>query len=153
MQLSAKNTAHPWKIALALLFGVFLTGMAATFTISSHRGSRVVDPDYYKNGLHYDQTASGAKNPGLHWSMSAALAGSDLLVRVCDAAGAPIGGGKLSFHPKRRDANQADALPLAESAPGVFRAPRPITSQGELHGVLHFTKGEASASQKLVLFN
>jgi len=153
MQTSARNGTSPYKIALALIFAAFLIGMAATLTISANRGTRVVDSDYYNNGLHYDQTPSGAKNPGLGWSMSASLADNGLRVLVNDENGAPIGGGKLSFHPKRGGADEAGTLPLTESAPGVFSAPRPASPQGELHGTLRFTKGEASASQKVVLFN
>jgi len=151
MQPSAKDNGTSYKIALALLVGLFLIGMAATILTASRRASPVVDSDYYLNGLHYDQTRSGAKNPGLGWSMAASLAGGELLVRVSDGAGAPVAGGRLCFVPKKSDAG--GTLALAESAPGLYRAPRPTAGDGELHGTLRFSHGEASASQRLVLFN
>lgn len=139
-----------WQLAILLMLGVFLLGMATTMSISLQRGSLVTDADYYQNGLNYDRTESGARNPGLNWTMSASLAGKDLLVRVHDEKGTPIPGGKLLFQSK--SARDREVLQLSESAPGVFVAPWP-TTQGELRGVLHFTKGEASASQKVVFFN
>jgi len=140
-----------WQLAILVLLGVFLLGMGTTMFISVKRGSRVTDADYYQNGLNYDRTKSGAHNPGLNWTMSALLAGSDLQVRVHDENGAPVPGGRLLFQTVR--AGEKEALPLAESAPGVFIAPWPASGQAELRGVLLFTKGEASASQKVVFFN
>ena len=150
-----KNSPDTYKIALALLFGAFLLGMAATIILSAQRGARVVDADYYDNGLNYDRTKSGGRNPGLYWSISASLAGKDLLVRVSDEKGAPLDGGKLFFHPRRAAGEQQRNAPLHlyESAPGLFRAPWPVAAQGELRGTLRFTKGEASASQKVVFFD
>lgn len=153
MQRSAKSTGRSYKIAISLLFGIFLLGMAATLLISARRGSRVVDADYYNNGLRYGQTRSGALNPGLRWSLSAYIEGGDLLVRVSDETGAPVGGGRLLFQAGRDAAGRTGALHLAESAPGIFRAPRPAAHQGELQGILLFTRGEASANQRVVFFN
>jgi hypothetical protein len=153
MQPAAKDTATRWKIALALMVGVFLLGTAASFVIAANRVSRVVDTDYYSHGLHYDQTRDGSKNPGLSWTMSASLSGGDLQVRVTDASGAPVSGGSLRFEPQRGGSGAGAPLALSEAAPGIFRAPRPVSAQGELRGTLQFTRGEAAATHKLVLFN
>ncbi|HBG06405.1 MAG: nitrogen fixation protein FixH [Geobacteraceae bacterium GWC2_58_44] len=153
MHPTVTNHATRWKMALALLMAAFLIGMAATMVIAARRVTPVTDADYYNRGLHYDQTATGSKNPGLGWTMAASLAGAELQVRVKDQSGAPVAGGKLRFEPKRAGAGVSAPLVLAESAPGIFLAPRPVSPQGELHGTLRFTRGEAAASQKLVLFN
>lgn len=153
MQLGLKDGATPWKIGLGLLVGVFFVGMATSFVIAARKMSRVVDADYYSHGLHYDKTRSGSRNPGLAWTMSASLAGGELQVRVNDEAGIPVPGGELRFEPGRGGAGPGGAFALAEAAPGVFRAPRPVSPRGELHGTLRFTRGEAAASHKLVLFN
>jgi hypothetical protein len=153
MQQIAKITGTPWKIALTFLVAAFLVGMAASLYLAAQRASRVVDTDYYAHGLHYDQTRNGSKNPGLEWTMSASLAGGELQVRVKDRSGAPVAGGELRFVPERGSAASGGALALAESAPGIFLAPRPVAPKGELHGTLRFTRGEAAASHKLVLFN
>lgn len=152
MQKTTNRTSScRWQLAILLLLGVFLLGMGTTMFISVKRGSQVTDADYYQNGLNYDRTESGARNPGLNWTMSATLAGSDLQVRVLDENGTPVPGGRLLFQTVQ--AGEKEALPLAESAPGVFIAPWPTSGQTELRGVLLFTRGEASASQKVVFFN
>lgn len=153
MQKPTTSSACSYRIALALLVVTFLLGMAATFFLSARRGGRVTDANYYQNGLNYDRTASGAKNPGLYWDMAATLAGRDLVVRVSDQKGAPLGGGILVLHAGKHGGEAASALQLAESAPGVFRANWPAPPQGELHGTLRFTRGEASATQRVVFFN
>ena len=147
------KTTCCYRVVLLTLFGVFIAGMAATFFASRQLGSRVTDPDYYQNGLNYDRTQSGARNPGLDWTLTATLSGRDLLVRVNDEKGAPVAGGKLSLHPTRKKGSSPSPLQLAESAPGVFRTPWPASEKGELRGVLRFTRGEASASQRVVFFN
>lgn len=148
-----KRSTCTYKIALSLFFGAFLLGMAVTISLSFQSGSKVIDAQYYDNGLNYDRTNSGARNPGLHWTMSASLAGKDLLVRVSDEKGAPLGGGILLLQVSRTGGEERAPLHLAESAAGVFRGPWPVTAQGELHGTLRFTKGEAIASQKVVFFD
>lgn len=146
------RSSSSYKIALLLLVGAFLVGMAATFFLSARRGALVVDADYYQNGINYDRTRSGARNPGLAWTMSASIIGADLLVTVQDEKGAPVPGGKLLFHPRRAGKDLNDLFHLTESAPGTFRAPL-TAAPGELRGTLRFTRGEASASQRVVLFN
>jgi nitrogen fixation protein FixH len=153
MTKSTTKTTCCYRVILLTLFGVFIAGMAATFFASGRLGSRVTDPDYYQNGLNYDRTQSGARNPGLDWTLTATLSGRDLLVRVRDEKGAPVAGGKLSLHPARKTGDENTPLQLFESAPGEFRAPWPATAESELQGVLRFTRGEASASQRVVFFN
>jgi hypothetical protein len=156
-----------WKMALSLLVGVFLCAMAATFYVAADRMSPVTDTDYYSHGLHYGQTASGASNPGIRWTLSPSLSGSDLKVCVSDASGAKICGGVLRFSadnaiPRKGDTGKGDrhllakepvpsSILLAESSPGIFTAPRPVSTNGELRGTLLYTRGEAVATQKMVL--
>ena len=150
---SPKHGINRWQLALALLFGVFLIGMATSMTLAARRASRVVDVDYYEHGLHYGQTGSGAKNAGLGWNMAAIFAGGELQVRVTDVSGKPVSGGKLRFEPELRGTARVATIELAESAPGLFRSQRPVLPHGELHGTLRFSRGEAAASHKLVLFD
>jgi nitrogen fixation protein FixH len=154
MPQTKEQSGARWKLGIVLLIGVFLVGMAVSLVTAARRVSRVVDTDYYSHGLHYGATQDHAKNAGLDWTIAAALSGAELQVQVRDAAGAPVAGGKLSFEPQKNGANlPTGSLTLAEAAPGVFRARRPAPAAGELHGTLRFTKGEAVASRKLVLFN
>jgi nitrogen fixation protein FixH len=154
MPETKKTSGTRWKLAIVLLIGVFLVAMAASLFTAAHRVSRVVDADYYSHGLHYGATQDHAKNAGLDWTIVAELSGAELQVQVRDAAGAPVTGGKLSFEPQRNGKNlPSGSLALSEATPGIFRAKRPAPAAGELHGTLLFTKGEAVASRKLVLFN
>jgi hypothetical protein len=152
MWVALRDPTERWRMLLALMLGVFLAGMVLSLVLAAHRMSTVVDADYYQNGLHYGRTASGAVNPGSEWRINAFLAGNDLRVVVLDQSGAPVRGGKLSLQPDSA-APASPPLQLAEIAPGAFSCPRPPSRQGELHGTLRFTCGEASATQKLVLFN
>ena len=148
------NSGTRWQLGIALLIGVFLVGMVASLVTAARRVSRVVDADYYSHGLHYGETQDGAKHAGLGWALAATLSGSELRVRVSDASGAPVAGGKLSFEPQGSGTyHPAGTLKFAEAAPGLFRARRPDPAGEELHGTLRFTRGEAGASQKLVLLN
>lgn len=151
MQKPATKFPCRWRIAIVLLIATFLLGMGTTMFISVERGSAVTDRDYYQNGLNYSKTRNGAYNAGLDWVMSASLSGSDLQVRVNDDKGVPVTGGKLLF--QTRHGNEKEVLNLAETAPGIFVAPWPVSGQGELRGELLFTKGESVASQKVVFFN
>lgn len=142
-----------WRILLALLVGTFLAGMILSLVLAAQRVTKVVDRDYYRKGLNYGRTVSGSVNPGLGWSISASLAGNDLQVKVLDQSGAPVPGGRLRFEPEQSGQHPPAPLQLAEVSPGTFLAPRPQSHSGELHGILHFTCGEAFATRKLVLFN
>ena len=140
-----------WQLGILLMIGLFLLGMAVTMTLSLTHGSGVTDTDYYQNGLNYDRTRSGARNPGLNWTLSATLSGKDLQVRVHDEKGTLLTGGRLEF---RTGGDAASAtLHLSESSPGVFVAPWPAGAQSELHGVLLYQKGEACAARKVMFFN
>jgi hypothetical protein len=153
MQESPRSNAGGWKILLALLLIVAGIGMGTTLYLSMQRASRVADPDYYSHGLNYGKTASGLKNPGMSWRMATSVAGNQLQVRVRDQSGTPVLGGELRFEPERLGVADGPAFTMAESSPGTFQLQRPETPEGELHGTLRFTRGEAVATQKLVLFD
>jgi len=151
---NVKNSAASWKIGIALLIGLFLIGMALSLVTAARRVGRVVDRDYYSHGQHYGATQDRAKNAGLDWTMTPVLSGTSLQVRVRDRAGAPVASGVLRFEPRPAGGDQsAGALTLAETAPGLFQTQRPVSAGGELQGTLRFTRGDATASRKLVLFN
>ena len=154
MPESVNNSGTRWQLGIALLIGIFLVGMVLSLVTAARRVSRVVDTDYYSHGLHYGETQDGAKNAGLGWTIAAGLSGGGLQVRVRDASGAPVAGGTLAFEPQGgAEARPAGGLEFAEPAPGLFRAKRPAPGSGEVRGTLCFTRGTATASQKLVLLN
>lgn len=152
MQTPALYDGKEWKLGLALLMASSLIALGATWMIAAHQVTPVTDPDYYRHGLLYGKTASGLKNPGLQWNISASLTDGDLVVRVTDADGAPLGSGTLRLE-ATRGVPSAKPLLLRETAPGLFRVPRPVSPGGELHGMLHFSRGQGTATRKVVLFN
>ena len=153
MRKGVTSKFTPWQVGLALLVGAFLIASAASMLLAAHKGSRVVDVDYYNHGLHYNQTGSGSKNAGIAWQMSCSLAGDQLQVRVLDQSGAAVAGGKLCFEPAPDSAVQVGQITLREKAPGSFCARRPVSPRGELRGTLLFTRGDQTASKKLVLID
>jgi hypothetical protein len=150
---SETNHMTYWKLGLAMLAGVLLAGTAASMYAAVRLGSPVVDTDYYNHGLHYGRTGKGDADPGLGWSMSAKLAGGQLEVKVKDRSGVAVQGGELRFESRLAGGAVGPVLAFAQSAPGIFRVTRPVSRAGELRGVLRFTRGEATASQKLILFD
>jgi hypothetical protein len=153
MQSAALDDGRQWKLALAVLMASSLIGLGATWMIAAQHVAPVTDPDYYRHGLLYGKTDRGLKNPGLQWTISPSLSKGDLLVRVTDPDGVPVGNGTLRFETKRGGIESPKTLMLSEQSPGVFRAPRPISPDGELHGMLHFSRGDGTATRKVVLFN
>lgn len=149
MAQKTPTTANRWQVGLALLVALFLVAMVASFTLAARRVSRVVDTDYYSHGLHYGQDQ--AANTGRTWSIAPRLAGSELEVQVRDQQGAPLTGGTLSFQALGTDKLTPAPLRLTEHAPGLFSTPRPAISGAPLRGTLTFTRGDATASRKMVL--
>jgi len=60
MNEKPRDGGRAWKIGLSLMVGLFLVAMATSLMLASRRVSRVVDPDYYRNGLHYGEKPSAA---------------------------------------------------------------------------------------------
>jgi len=147
MPSPAPNHATRWQVGLALLVAVFLVAMVASFTLAARRASPVVDADYYRHGLNYGKEQAARKAHA--FTLEPRLAGAELVVEVRDPAGAPVTGGTLNF--LRQAPGSTAALSLTETAPGLFRAPRPTGEGGTLRGTLSFSRGSAQASRKLVL--
>ena len=146
MKNTSAGNGMNWKITLGLLFGLFLAAMATSLVLAQRRLSRVVDSDYYSHGLHYGER-NGTAGDAAPWTMTPAVAGGDLQVRMKDEAGAPVTGGELAFQPE--GAVPAVTIALRETAPGVYCAPRP--QAGDVRGSLRFTKGAAVLVCKVAL--
>jgi hypothetical protein len=151
MQETSATSGTVYRIIIALLVCAAIAGIVFSLLLAVRDGTGVADRDYYKHSLQYGRTRTGANNPGLWWTMTASLAARDLQVRISDRTGAPVTGGELSFEPPPGAA--IAAIKLEESAPGLFHAPRPVSSQEKLHGTLRYRRGDAFAVRKVVLLN
>ncbi|CAH2031749.1 FixH family protein [Trichlorobacter ammonificans] len=54
--MTKRSGGTPWKIILAALVVVFIGAQIVTLIIAARKVSPVVDPDYYRKGLHYGET-------------------------------------------------------------------------------------------------
>ena len=136
------------------MIGIFLVGTTASLVVAKRKVSRVVDTDYYSHGLHYAETHNRAANAGTDWTMTTSVDGRHLQVLVQDEAGLPVTGGRVVYDLDGSNGNRSSAgLSLRESNPGMYRTLRPEDVQGELHGTMRFTKGEATIVGKVVVIN
>ncbi|MCM0082358.1 hypothetical protein L4X63_12240 [Geomonas sp. Red32] len=142
------SSIRRWKLALGTLVGLFLIGMAISFTLAARKVTRVVDRDYYTHGLQYGQCL-----PTADWTIAPYVQKGYLVARVVDSGGGLLRGGRLQFEPEEEDRSRAAALAFAESSPGVFKSTAPLPPNTELHGTLRFIRGEANTCRKVVLFN
>ena len=147
-----EDTGRFWKRVIVGLFILFFAAMAASFGIAALKVSRVVDKDYYSHGLHYGDAQNRAGEPA-GWSMTAALTGGRIQLRVYDATGAPLGGGTVVFDMETDGKGTRLPLILVEAPLGTYMtAPLPAT-QSELRGTIHVTRGGTSIHKKMVFFN
>lgn len=146
------DTGRFWKRVIAGLFVLFFAAMAASFGIAALKVSRVVDKDYYSHGLHYGDAQNRTGEPA-GWSMTAALAGDRIQLRVCDAAGAPLGGGTVVFDVETGGKGTRPPLILVEAPPGTYMTDHLPATWSELRGTIHVTRGGTAIHKKMVFFN
>ncbi len=154
MKRNNTDAGKYWKITIFAMIGLFIVATAASLVVAKQKVSKVVDADYYSHGLHYAEAHSKTGNAGNGWTMIASIAGSYVQVMVRDEAGLPVSGGHVVYNLDRAAGNRDSAvLDLSEAGHGMYRVPRPENAQGELHGTMRFTKGEATIIGTVVVIN
>jgi nitrogen fixation protein FixH len=152
MQRRELRDALSWKLGIALVFAVFLAASLASMITAAHRGSRVVDRNYYQHGLDYD--ALTGKNAALGWTLKASLLRGELTVAARDRQGRRLAGGTATLLPDQVEGGTSrEPVTLVESAPGDFRVTLPAEFAGEVHGTLRFQRRDGTLNQRVVLFN
>lgn len=115
---------NPWPFAPVLLLGLCVTIQTALVTSSSRQPGLAVEPHYYEAGLAWDERqAEERRVAALGWQVEVEVARGDVLVRLLDAAGAPLDGATVevrALHPARPDRPRAGGLPWR--APGLYGA-------------------------------
>ena len=143
-----------WKIGIATVVCLFIVATVASVVIAKRKGSRVVDTEYYRHGLHYAENHSKGGNSGTGWAITASVAGNSLQIVVRDDAGTPVTGGQALYDIDRGAGSRTGgAIPMVEVGEGVYRMPRPESDRGELRGTVRFTKGDGTVISKVDVVN
>jgi nitrogen fixation protein FixH len=155
MKVKNQDTGQVWRISLAVMVGLFICGTVASLVVAKRRVSRVVDADYYRHGLHYgQQNLSGERGHELGWRLEPALAAGQIQVRVDDASGQPVTGGRMIIDLEENAADTpAGTLVLDEKLPGVYRTAAARWGRGGIRGTMRFSRGNAEVREKVVVFN
>lgn len=162
MSSDKADKGYFWQVLILSLFILFFCAMIATFTKAARGVSRVVDPDYYDHGLNYGRDGEKLRNgERLGWRMAASLSGDLLEIRVSDAKGNPVGGGKVSLtlndalpRKERKGSNawaEGSEPAIVEKTPGVYAAVLKNNSGKDVKGKIVFAKGDAALSGRVVV--
>lgn len=140
----------PWIIALMIAgFIVFLLWSAFQ---ASHRGSEIIDRDYYSKGLKYNTTLLEKQAASvLGWAVSFALDQHTLAVRLVDQQRQPVTGGAATLFLYQAKAEAPLAIPLTETQPGTYQSSLPGQLSGELRARLDFHRQGARINRQLLL--
>jgi nitrogen fixation protein FixH len=131
------NPARLWPLAIVAVLALTVVGNALLLYYAAAPGAAVVEPDYYGKALAWDSTlARRAEQAALGWRIEAELGargpeGTPLVVRLRDAAGAPIAGATVTIEaihnaPGARHPRAA----LRPVAGGGYGAPLPLDRRG-----------------------
>lgn len=142
-------TEKQWKISVAALVAFFICALVATMIVAAQK-VRVVESDYYRQGIEYgEQSRVAAKAAG--WKLFSSLRNNMLDVNVLDTAGTPITRAEVSFIPGRMPENNK-AVILEEVEPGVYQTMITASGTDQLRGIILIRHGDAVLSQNVALF-
>ena len=91
-----KGWYWPWLIVA--LLAATAAGQGVMLYAATHDPTMAIEPDYYRKAVNWDsQMAQDASNLALGWTAQARVGavgtdGADVVVRLADAAGAPVAG-------------------------------------------------------------
>lgn len=127
----------PWLVTAALLFTVGVN-VVMLFAASGDRNGSVVEQDYYRKAVAWDETmARQAASDRLGWRARASFTAPvgaalpALVVQATDSAGAPLTGARFSavlIH--NADAAHPLRATLTETSEGRYEAPVGIAHAG-----------------------
>lgn len=130
-----------WPLLIVGLLLISITASVGTFVIANADGGAQVVDDYYRQAVHWNETAARrAASAALGWEAAvtirpegtaAGLRGVDVLLR--DRQGAPVTGlhGTVrALRPQRAGAVAAIPLAPVPDVPGLYRQQMPIDAAG-----------------------
>lgn len=147
---SGETHRSPWIISL--MIGSFIVFLAWSAFQASHRGSDIIDRDYYSKGLRYQATQLEKQAASvLGWTATFTLDQHTLAVLLVDQQQQPISGGEATLFLYRAKAEAPLAIPLTEIRPGVYQLSLPSQLSGELRARLDFHRQGARINRQLLL--
>lgn len=143
-----KNIA---PLLICLMIGLFVLFLLWSWNRAATLGTRVSDRDYYSKGLKYNDTLvekRAAKTLG--WTLSAALDGRLLQLKLHDSEQQPVTGAKGLLRLSRRSENP-EVFELKEMAPGLYQLQLSPLLSGELRAEVEFEHDAALLNRQLLL--
>lgn len=112
----------PWPLGIAIVLAVFIAIQALMITIAAHAFEGPDDPQYYNEGLHYNQELDARqRQAGLEWQALPVIA-PDTVGLDLHKVGQPVGGARVTVTVGRPATRREDlTLHLAETSPGRYR--------------------------------
>ncbi len=122
MKSRAPHGGKIWLYGLLMMIAIFLAGMTFSLIKAARGVSRVVDRDYYNQGLLYAPVDAAGAAARLGWRAEPLYGNGRLELRVIDRNGAPVEGGELTVTVE--GAGRAiRGLTCGIEAPGVYCVP------------------------------
>lgn len=126
------NKGALWPAAIVGLIGLNASIVGITVYLATSDPSVAVEPRYYEKALAWDETARlRDASARLGWKAAVGVHGDRLVVRLSDAAGAPVTGAAVSVV-TFADARSGDRqeLALSERGTGEYEGPMSVSRPG-----------------------
>lgn len=129
-----------WPIGIAAVLGTTVAVNFWVLRIASADPSMVVEPDYYRKALHWDDEMAQARaNVALGWRLAPTLAPvgpehrAELAVALTDRAGAPLSGAtvRVEAFPIVRSADVVRATLAAAAPAGAYAGTLAVATTGQ----------------------
>lgn len=148
--MSTFKTGKIWLYGLLLLVAIFIVGMVVSLMKAGREVSRVVDKDYYNQGLHYAPGDTGEAAARLGWQALPTVRNGRFELRITDRNGAPVTGGTLSVTVEG-PAGPVGSLTCGIDAPGVYCVPLVTTAGGVVKARWLFRRGTDTMSGRMTV--
>ncbi len=122
MTTRTKQGGKSWIFGLIILVMLFLAGMTWSLRKAGKEVSRVVDRDYYANGLVYTPGDAASAAARLGWRAQPVYRNGRLELRITDRNGLPVSGGNLTVTVEGKGTT-AGTLTCGMPEPGLYCVP------------------------------
>jgi nitrogen fixation protein FixH len=148
--MHGQDTEKAWKLAVIALVVFFVCALIVTMIVAA-RKIRIVEPDYYRQGLYYgEQSRSTAK--AADWKTFYFLEKGMLRLSLTDSAGIPVAGAEVFFISVTRPELKSRTAKLIEVQPGIYNASLDVNGLTGLNGTIRIKRDYACITEKVALF-
>jgi len=144
-----KRTPVPWSI---IILGIFFAALMGWSILKAARdSSSVIDSDYYRHGLRFNQTLLERQAAAsLGWETRVSLDDSTLNVRLSDRDLKPVAGAHGELLLRACGNVTSRTLPLREQKPGHYTTELPSSVTGECTADVFFDRSGAHLQKRLL---